>query len=318
MIRAAFVTVLLLILGAACNGFAVPLESLPGPSVQGNDSPVVISGVGGSSQPSATPVATVGASSVPAGDPLVGGAGGEALAPKIPKFPVEMFVRQGTNSRFELFFLDVKYGYDLQDFQFYNAWCLKKGAPLPGGTVHDVRLYNGSDPDMPAQFKSMWPRLNYLINHKTGSKEDIQEAVWRLSKSPGHMKMSAKAARLLRQANLKGKDYKPATGDMVAILCKSLGNQQPIFIEFKLPPRKPAAVKAAFFAAPLAALGGLGSTGFVPVLAAAPAALLAGGSGSSTSNTTSVPEPSSLVLFSMGMFGVLLSRNVRRRLQCRV
>ena len=43
---------------------------------------------------------------------------------KIPDSPVQMFIRRGPNGRFELFFIDVKYGYDLADFQFYKAWCL--------------------------------------------------------------------------------------------------------------------------------------------------------------------------------------------------
>lgn len=315
MMRASFFLVLILILGSAGNGFAVPLESMPGPAVQGNDSPTVTSAIATSSPVLATTSPAVSSSSVPAGDPLVGAGGADSGAPKIPKFPVEMFVRRGTSSRFELFFLNVKYGYDLQDFQFYKAWCLDKGAPLPGGTVHNVRLYNSSDPNMPPSFKRLqWRQINYVINHKVGSKEDVQEAIWHLSKDRGHGKMSAKAVRMIHEASLKGKDYNPAAGDLVAILCQSVGNQQPVFIEYKLPQRRPAAVKAAIFPAPLpASVGGFASRLFIP-----PFFFWPGGGGGSSVPHTPVPEPSSLLLLAAGMICLLLlSRKVEKRLQCR-
>lgn len=313
-VRAILILVFILILGSCCNGFAVPLVSVPGPDVHGNNPLSIASGAGSSAPPAQIPSESVSASSVPANDPIVKGTQPNSSVPKIPKFPVEMYVRQGKSTRFELFFLNVRYGYDLHDFEFYNAWCLRKNAPLPGGTIHVVRLYNISDPNLPPEFKRMeWHQIDYLINHAKGSKEDIQQAIWRLAKSPQPRRLSAAATRLLREANLKGKDYIPAAGDLIAIICQSVTNQQPLIIEYKIPKRKPPKVKAAFFPPPLQTVGGFASRLFIP-----PAFFIPGGGGSAGAiRKTPVPEPSSLLLLAAAMIGMLTSRKVGKRFQGR-
>lgn len=222
----------------------------------------------------------------------------------------------GTSSHFQLFFLNVKYGYDLKDFQFYSAWCIRKGAPLPGHTVHTVRLYNSSDPNLPPEFKRMqWRQINYLINHKKGSRQDLQLAIWRLAKCCSTTtKMSPGALRLIHEANLKGKDYTPAAGDLVAIICEPLVREQPLFIEYKIPENIPPAVKQAIFT-PAAApsVGSFASRFFIPPFFFWPG----GGSSAAPSHTTPTPEPSSLLFLAIGMLAILLSWKVGKRLQGR-
>ncbi|MGC9195175.1 MAG: PEP-CTERM sorting domain-containing protein [Syntrophobacteraceae bacterium] len=312
--RTTFILVVALLLWPCCKGFAVPLEAVNTPTVHGDNSILVASGPSNSGAPAATASAPVVSSSVPSSDPVIKGAGANNTVAKIPKFPVEMYVRQGTNSRFELFFLNVKYGYDLSDFQFYNAWCLRKGAPLPGQTIHVVRLYNSSDPNLPPEFRAMgWRRITYVINHRQGAtKEDVQQAIWRLAKSPGPKNITPRAARLIEEANRKAKDYTPATGDLVPVLCLSTGEEQPLFIEYKVPPASPPQVKGAFFAAPLALVGGAGGAVGLPLI---PAAILAavpfGSSSPNRTPPTTVPEPSSLLLLAVAV-GSLLLLNPKR------
>jgi hypothetical protein len=231
-----------------------------------------------------------------------------------------MYVREGKTSRFELFFLNVKYGYDLSDFQFYNAWCLRRGAPLPGQTIHVVRLYNSSDPNLPPAFKAMgWRRITYVINHRQGAtKEDVQQAIWRLAKSPGLKTITPRAARLIAEANRKAKDYTPATGDLVPVLCLSTGEEQPLFIEYRVPPASPPQVKGAFFAAPLALVGGAGGAVGLPIVPAAALAALPFGGGSSSHSSqppATVPEPSSLLLMAAAL-GLLLPLTRKRFAVC--
>lgn len=152
----------------------------------------------------------------------------------IPEEPVHMFIRRGERSRFELFFLDVKYDYDVRDFEFYNAWCLEKDKKIATNALHQVRLYNYSDPDLPPEFKAMpWDQINYIINHKEGSKSVIQDAIWYLADNQKKPK-SPEAMQLIEKAALKGKDYQPGEGELVAIICRA-GGKQAVFIEFPLP-----------------------------------------------------------------------------------
>lgn len=285
-------------------GLAAPLGSVPGSVVSNNDSVLIVSGPAASTPPGKASPAAVASSSVPSEDPIIKASGASTGVAKLPKFPVQMYVRQGTSSRFELFFLNVKYGYDLSDFQFYNAWCLRKGLPLPSGTTHQVRVYNTADPNLPPEFKKMeWRKINYLINHKKGSKLDLQEAIWRLAKSPEPRRISPGAARLLREANLKGKDYTPAAGDLVAVVCASVHKEQPLFLEFKVPAGKPPVVKGAIFPAPFASVGGFASRAFIPPLLYIP-----GGGGGPGGKHSTVPEPSSLVLLILALAVILPMR----------
>ena len=310
MMRATLVLAFILILGSACSGFAVPLGPAPGPAGQGNDSPAIASGVASTAPLTTTPPRSIAASGVPAEDPIIKGAGSYTGAPNIPKFPVEMFIKMGASSRFELFFLNVKYDYDLVDFQFYKAWCLRRGAPLPTHTVHTVRLYSSTDPNLPLEYKRMpWRQMNYVINHKQGSKEDVQEAIWQLAKSHGRRKMSVKAVQLVKAANLEGKDFTPAAGDLVAIICDPKRNEQPIFLEYKVPPGKPAVVKSAFFP-PAPTVGSFASRLFIPPIFYWP-------SGGGTPPSPNVPEPSCLLLLATGMVGLFTSRQLGKRFQGR-
>lgn len=237
-------------------------------------------------------------STVPGGDPIVGGAKTDPLEPNIPKFPVEMFVREGKTSHFELFFLNVKYGYDLRDFEFYKAWCLRKGAPLPGHTVHTVRLFCSFDPKLPPEFKRMrWHRINYLINHAKGSRKDMQLAIWRLAGCCSTMQLTPGARRLLREAELKGKGYKPGAGDLLAIVLQPLTREQPLFIEYKVPASVPPVVKQAIFT-PFTSVGGFASRLFIP-----PFFFFT--SNHTPTHSHQTPEPSSLLLLATWMLGLL-------------
>ena len=284
--RAALILILIFILLLPSPGFGVPIESVPEPDMHAGDS-----------------VTAATAPSPP--------------SPKIPDSQVEMFIRDGTDTRFELFFLDVRYGYDLVDFEIYKAWCLAENRPIRRNAIHKVRLYNCYAPYLPAEFNGMgWNRINYVINHKKGSKEDIQQAIWHFAGSEKQTTFSVEAAQLIEEANLKGKDYKPAEGEFLAVICKPDDKKQPVFIEYKIPEAininfAPDAIVPA--AAPAAAIYSFPA--WFPLLAVIPVIpFIPTGPDSppgpppSPPSPPSVPEPSSLLLLASGMAGILISR----------
>ncbi len=313
--RATFILILMLALMPGCRGLAAPLEAVPPPVVHANDSLAVSSAMAGAAPPVVAVSSSTAGSAVPGGDPIVGGAKTDPLEPNLPKFPVEMFVREGKTSHFELFFLNVKYGYDLRDFEFYKAWCLKKGAPLPGHTIHTERLFSSFDPKLPPQFKRMrWHRINYLINQAKGSKKDMQLAIWRLAGCCSTTQLTPGARRLLREADLKGKDYKPGAGDLLAIVLEPLTREQPLFIEYKVPASVPPVVKQAIFT-PFTSVGGFAGRLFIPPFFFFPSSHKSKTPPYTPSHNTR--EPSSLLLLATGLLGLLSVWKAAGRLECR-
>lgn len=288
--RAALILILILIFSSPNQGFGVPIESVPETDIHGSD-PIT---------PGIAP-----------GPPLA----------KIPDSPVEMFIRQGPNSRFELFFLDVRYGYDLVDFEFYKAWCLAKNKPLRRNAIHKVRLYNCYAPYLPAEFNGMgWNRINYVINHKKGSKEDIQQAIWHITAGEKLTKPSVEATQLIEEANLKGKDYIPAAGELMAIICKPDGQKQPVFIEYKIPETILADIAPASFA-PAADLAAASIPAWLPLLPVIPVIpFIPTGPNPPPGPPPPppppmIPEPSSLLLLTSVMAGILVSMTLRKRIK---
>jgi hypothetical protein len=255
----------------------------------------------------------------------------------IPEEPVHMFIRYGERSRFELFFLDVQYDYDVVDFEFYDAWCLERNKKIATNAVHQVKLYNVYDEDLPPEFRAMpWNQINYIINHKEESKAVTQDAIWYLTDQ--HRKpVSPEAMKLIEKAERNGRDFQPGEGQLLAIICRAAG-KQPVFIEFRLPA---AVVVEAFpvsYAPPPMAPEVAGLPNWLPLalLPMVPPFFLTGGSSEPPleplppdiiPGTTPdieppppinpppqpIPEPASVIMIGSGLAGIYVSRKILKK-----
>ncbi len=236
------------------------------------------------------------APTTPAGfDTAMAERGGVPPTLTIPQGPVHMFLKRGEQSRFELFFLDVKYGFDLRDFEFYNAWCLEKDKKIRTNALHQVRLYHHDDPDLPPKFKAMpWDQIHYLINHRDGAKTVIQDAIWYLADHQQHHRpLSPEARQLIEQAALRGRGFRPAEGQLAAIICLVAG-QQTVFIEVALPEAAEVEAFPVGFAPPPPGPGQSFLPPWLPLLAipiVPPFALLVADDSSDTVSDTPLQSP---------------------------
>lgn len=236
--------------------------------------------------------------------------------PKIPEYPVHVYIKNGQQSRFELFFLDVKYDYDLVDFETYTAWCLQKNKKIRRNAMHEVRLYNCYGDNVPEQFKNTdWNRINYIINHKSGSKSAIQDAIWSLS-DRSDRPLSEESARILEEASQKGKDFRPSEGELLAIICYPEG-KQPVFIEYLIPKSETFDVAPAFFAPPLAVAAAMPNLlPLAPLLAVPVVPFIPNSPPVNPPTPPSVPEPAALLLLAIAFVCIMALRTIpvlRRR-----
>ncbi len=137
----------------------------------------------------------------------------------LPSMPVTIEVFNGTESYFETAVMNVPLGYDVSDAT-YQGWCVDlRHAMERSPATHEVALFSSySPPSSLADQK--WDVINYIINHKEGSAEDVQQAIWYFVNMVGNYTPSNIAALLMiNSANAKGIGYVPAIGDKIAVIC---------------------------------------------------------------------------------------------------
>ena len=84
-------------------------------------------------------------------------------------------------STIDIELINVPGGYDVSDGE-YAGWCIEdNGQPdAPDGT--ELLLVDSTDTaNLPYLDQSTWNRVNYLLNHKAGTVEDVQAAMWVLT-----------------------------------------------------------------------------------------------------------------------------------------
>ncbi|MCD6468328.1 MAG: hypothetical protein J7L32_03345, partial [Thermoplasmata archaeon] len=159
--------------------------------------------------------------------------GGEEECYKTLSLPTEsvtMVVHPGSSSYFDTTLSDVPHGYDVTNGT-YVGWCCDEDHTITPGTVYSVHLYSSYDPNMPDYFKDPdWDMVNYILNHKQGTPDDVQAAIWYFI-DHGNMPSSQAGKDMVNDALAHGEGFKPACGQIMAVICDAGENVQHTFIE---------------------------------------------------------------------------------------
>jgi hypothetical protein len=85
--------------------------------------------------------------------------------------------------------------------------------------THEVFLYSSLNP--PGELASeSWDMINYVLNHKEGSVQDIQQAIWYFMRMDGQYNPSSvKAWALINDALKNGAGFVPGHGEVTAVIC---------------------------------------------------------------------------------------------------
>jgi hypothetical protein len=137
----------------------------------------------------------------------------------LPSVPVVIEVINGTLSYFNTTLSGVSSGYDVTNAT-YPGWCVDRTAEMTRSpATHDVLLYSSLNP--PGTLASQkWDMVNYILNHKQGTAQDIQQAIWYFIDMIGNFtSISTLAQAMVNDALANGTGFGPTKGQSMAVIC---------------------------------------------------------------------------------------------------
>jgi hypothetical protein len=165
----------------------------------------------------------------------------------------------GRTSEYDLKLSGIGKGFDISNGN-YPGWCLEDNMQ---DNMSKVILYSSYDPDLPEDIKYYrdpslpkgalgeaipWDKLNYLLNHKRGSRSEVGGAIFMLIWGKNlYFPTTRTTVALYEESEANGAGFVPQTGQTIAIILyqDGLGDDilpddrdrkyQDTIIEFPLP-----------------------------------------------------------------------------------
>ncbi|KAA0000417.1 MAG: DUF11 domain-containing protein [Thermoplasmata archaeon] len=160
---------------------------------------------------------------------------------ELPPTPVTMVVInpgvQGP-SYFDTTLSNVPEGYYVTNGS-YVGWCVDLGNSIEKNHPHQATLYSSYDPYLAAKCPSAedddWDMVNYILNHKQGTWEDVQDAIWWYI-GGGGMPSNPDAQAMVWDAYYNGEGFVPVPGEIMAVVCYVDDETQLTIIEVEVTP----------------------------------------------------------------------------------
>lgn len=105
----------------------------------------------------------------------------------------------------------------------YVGWCVDIVHYIYRDNVYPVMLHSSLTP--PEGLETLeWDMINYILNHKQGTGDDVQAAIWyfingRVNFWPEARTPTAMETAMINDALAHGTDYTPGAGEILAIIC---------------------------------------------------------------------------------------------------
>jgi len=155
--------------------------------------------------------------------------------PNLPSTPVKMNVADGTVSYFVITLSNVPAGYDVTNGE-YPGWCLDRGHDMSRSVLLDVTLYSSLSPPAPLDTKP-WNEINYILNNKQGTMDDVQMAIWHFMGWWSYGVLSPAAKAMVDAANAHS-DFVPTNGQIVGVICLPADTEEQLAL-IEVTPRSP-------------------------------------------------------------------------------
>lgn len=137
----------------------------------------------------------------------------------LPSTIVRIEVSDGTESYFNTELSEVPSGYDVTNGT-YLGWCVDTTAEMARSpATHAVKLYSSCNP--PGELAGeRWDMVNYILNHKQGAAEDIQQAIWYfVHMDSSYLPTSTVAWAIVNETLANGNGFVPEYGQIIAVIC---------------------------------------------------------------------------------------------------
>jgi hypothetical protein len=157
---------------------------------------------------------------------------------KVPTTIVTAYVEGADDSFYDVTLSGVPTGFSVGNLT-YGAYCISYySSESPVGT-HPARLYDSTG-FVPAAVAENYGYINYILNNKQGTADDVQAAIWYFTDGVT-WDLSAAAQAMIQAALTYGLGYQPGPGDVTAVVVhfQDDPNFQPLVIEVPTPAANP-------------------------------------------------------------------------------
>ena len=157
----------------------------------------------------------------------------------LPSTPVTFYALGADDDAFfHVTLSGVPAGFDVHN-QLYGGYCVAiEDAITPVGLPHSALLYDTTDASAPANSQNTaWNYINYILNHKQGVADDVQNAIWQFTDGTS-FGTSAASQAMIADALANGATFVPTAGQLVAVIVDATENAeiQTLIIEVPVPP----------------------------------------------------------------------------------
>jgi hypothetical protein len=140
----------------------------------------------------------------------------------------------GTQSYFSVKLSDVPSGYDVTNAT-YLGWCIDQTAEMTRSpATHTVVLYSSLSPPGDLANEN-WSMVNYILNHKQGAAQDIQEAIWYfINLNHGYSPKSDVAWTMVNDAKTNGAGFVPTETQIAAVIAYPIHATNPDEVQISI------------------------------------------------------------------------------------
>lgn len=139
----------------------------------------------------------------------------------LPPNEISLAVKPATVTFFEISLSGVPAGYSVAN-KTYGAWCVDRYNdfdPSADGGLHSGYLLDVMAGGLPAQYQDVpWDKINYLLNHKRGTVDDVQNAIWFFTDGITPEPALTVAHELIAETEANGSGFVPGPNQLSAAL----------------------------------------------------------------------------------------------------